>query len=166
MYSTNDYRNYAVMDISHSGVKGMKWHLRRYQNYDGSLTSLGREHYGYGQRRRGRPSIVDEDINNLASIGSRGYKESKTRSYDAARLEWEADKLEKRISKNQDKSNKLNIKLNNQAIKTTKLDTKLLKLDSDTDKFVKTNEKLNKSQAEVAKIDTKIRKLDKTIKKR
>ena len=33
--------------FNHSGVKGQKWGQRRYQNPDGSLTPLGREHYGY-----------------------------------------------------------------------------------------------------------------------
>lgn len=32
--------------ISHFGVKGMKWGIRRYQNRDGSLTSEGRKRYG------------------------------------------------------------------------------------------------------------------------
>ena len=32
----------------HAGVKGMKWGRRRYQNPDGSLTALGRIHYGVG----------------------------------------------------------------------------------------------------------------------
>lgn len=31
--------------LSHHGIKGMKWGVRRYQNKDGSLTPLGREHY-------------------------------------------------------------------------------------------------------------------------
>lgn len=39
------------LEIYHSGVKNMKWHHRRYQNYDGSLTPLGRVHYGYGPAR-------------------------------------------------------------------------------------------------------------------
>lgn len=43
LYSNNDYRYYS---LSHHGVKGQKWHVRRYQNEDGSLTSEGREHYG------------------------------------------------------------------------------------------------------------------------
>ena len=32
--------------ISHFGVKGMKWGVRRYQNRDGSLTPEGRKRYG------------------------------------------------------------------------------------------------------------------------
>ena len=31
--------------LSHAGVKGMKWGVRRYQRKDGSLTALGRMHY-------------------------------------------------------------------------------------------------------------------------
>ena len=34
--------------ILHSGVKGMRWGVRRYQNEDGSLTEAGRKRYGYG----------------------------------------------------------------------------------------------------------------------
>ena len=41
MVWTNDYRSY----LQHHGVKGQKWYHRRYQNEDGSLTALGREHY-------------------------------------------------------------------------------------------------------------------------
>lgn len=41
MVWANDYRSY----LQHHGVKGQKWYHRRYQNEDGSLTALGREHY-------------------------------------------------------------------------------------------------------------------------
>jgi len=34
--------------IVHAGIKGQKWGIRRYQNEDGSLTSLGKERYGKG----------------------------------------------------------------------------------------------------------------------
>lgn len=33
-------------DLYHSGVKGQKWGIRRYQNEDGTLTALGKIHYG------------------------------------------------------------------------------------------------------------------------
>ena len=37
--------------LAHFGTRGMKWGQRRYQNEDGSLTSLGRERYGSGKVR-------------------------------------------------------------------------------------------------------------------
>jgi hypothetical protein len=36
--------------LSHSGVKGMRWGVRRYQNSDGSLTDAGRKRYERDQR--------------------------------------------------------------------------------------------------------------------
>jgi len=33
--------------LMHYGVKGMKWGIRNYQNADGSLTPLGKQHYGH-----------------------------------------------------------------------------------------------------------------------
>ena len=33
-------------DLTHHGIKGQKWGIRRYQNEDGSWTAAGRERYG------------------------------------------------------------------------------------------------------------------------
>lgn len=37
--------------LAHHGVKNQKWGVRQYQNADGSLTPLGRIHYGVGAAR-------------------------------------------------------------------------------------------------------------------
>ena len=34
-------------DLTHWGIKGMKWGVRRYQNEDGTLTSAGKKRYDY-----------------------------------------------------------------------------------------------------------------------
>jgi len=39
----NDFREYS--ELYHYGIKGMHWGIRRYQNPDGSLTPLGKQHY-------------------------------------------------------------------------------------------------------------------------
>ena len=39
-------------ELCHSGIKGQKWGVRRYQNEDGSLTPEGRKRYGVGERVR------------------------------------------------------------------------------------------------------------------
>lgn len=40
-----DYILTANGELYHSGVKGMKWGVRRYQNKDGSLTAAGKKRY-------------------------------------------------------------------------------------------------------------------------
>lgn len=40
--------------LSHHGIKGMKWGIRRYQTESGSLTAEGRKRYGlYGHKMEG-----------------------------------------------------------------------------------------------------------------
>ena len=40
--------------LQHYGIKGQKWGRRNWQNYDGSYTVAGRQHYGIGNKRKAR----------------------------------------------------------------------------------------------------------------
>lgn len=49
-------------ELSHHGIKGMKWGVRRYQKKDGSLTSAGRKRYKDSERKE----QVKEQVKNYS----------------------------------------------------------------------------------------------------
>ena len=50
---------YSIHDqsIAHAGIKGQKWGLRRFRNYDGTLTAAGKERYDYYDEKGGKRAI-------------------------------------------------------------------------------------------------------------
>lgn len=73
-YPDNDYRLY----LAHHGIKGMRWGVRRYQNYDGSLTDAGKKHMrADGKGFRARMKIRGENFVNTHRDIIRSTKEAK-----------------------------------------------------------------------------------------
>lgn len=82
MYDSKKKTAYDLY-LEHHGIKGQKWGVRRYQNTDGSLTSAGRQRYGYG----------DPNPNTKKAVIEKKLKE-KQAEFD--KIDKEIDDLEKR----------------------------------------------------------------------
>lgn len=74
------------MQLCHYGIPGMRWGVRRYQNYDGSLTSLGQRRYG----GNGDPT---DAINKQVSAD---YSNVKAASKDASNISKSAGSIVRR----------------------------------------------------------------------
>lgn len=57
-------------ELYHHGVMGMKWGIRRYQNYDGSYTKKGVEHYKKAEAKYDEAHAIKKETKRL-------YKETK-----------------------------------------------------------------------------------------
>jgi len=56
----------AHSDLSHAGIKGQKWGIRRYQNEDGSLTEEGKLRYGKGGTHE-KITTIEKDYHNVST---------------------------------------------------------------------------------------------------
>lgn len=60
-----------MSELYHHGIKGMRWGVRRYQNEDGSLTSVGKKHYQavdeFNQRRAIKKQR-EHDLKNMSLL--------------------------------------------------------------------------------------------------
>lgn len=76
--------------LAHHGILGQKWGVRRYQNYDGSLTALGRKHRGLGEK--GAKSVVSDVKKLIKNAQKAGAKRRAERA-----VKREEDKAVKKI---------------------------------------------------------------------
>jgi hypothetical protein len=89
--------------LTHSGILGMKWGIRRYQNPDGSLTEEGRQHYGVGPAREkeGLVSSIKRKSAEKKTAKQRKAALDKARAAKAAKAKQE--KLAKEYEENKQK---------------------------------------------------------------
>lgn len=72
-----DEPTFSADTLAHHGVKGQKRGRRQYQNLDGSLTPLGRIHYGVGQGRdSGKDAEPNKNRNGSVSKSTSGQSTS------------------------------------------------------------------------------------------
>ena len=53
--------------LSHHGIKGQKWGVRRFQNEDMSLTSAGKERYGSDHKKTRKERRAEKRFNKIAA---------------------------------------------------------------------------------------------------
>lgn len=95
--------------FAHHGIKGQKWGIRRFQNEDGSLTELGKKHYGKDYDKNGeltrRARKADEKFKKAISDA---YSAKRIRTIDKYIAKAEKDPAnKKRIRKYLQKSSEL-----------------------------------------------------------
>lgn len=104
--------NYMI----HSGIKGMKWGVRRYQNKDGSLTDAGKKRYGSEADSKG---YKDYDSKNQTYYKTSKKGNREDLKFDAERYAREDNERLKRVADDGSRlSNELK-RVNDKAIKNT-----------------------------------------------
>ena len=92
--------NYEEEYLAHHGVKNQRWGVRRFQNYDGSLTAAGKLRYSVGNGGRSISKKVDPK--SAAKLKKRQVKEAakleRLKIKEAAKNEKRKEKLEKKKS--------------------------------------------------------------------
>lgn len=99
--------------ITHSGIKGMKWGIRRFRNYDDTLTEAGKKRYGDGgakmikkaEKERNRREKILSDSKKLEKYGHEFSKSELERALEkqqasgALKRQLEANKLDSEFNK-------------------------------------------------------------------
>ena len=92
--------NYEEEYLAHHGVKNQRWGVRRFQNYDGSLTAAGKLRYSVGNGGRSISKKVDPK--SAAKLKKQQTKEAakleRLKIKEAAKNEKRKEKLEKKKS--------------------------------------------------------------------
>lgn len=110
--------------LAHYQVKGAKHGVRRYQNYDGSLTPLGRVHYGVGEARKKvekKVTSTREKAGNIIKSAPKNISKAvKKTARDLSRQRVRSAKAaqKRKVAKQKQKEERLARKIADKAAKT------------------------------------------------
>lgn len=88
MYTEFNYDN----SLYHHGIKGQHWGIRRYQNYDGSLTQKGMKRYNASLEKY-------NDANDKYKETKKAYKEGKATKADVVNRKITRNDAKRRLNK-------------------------------------------------------------------
>ena len=86
--------------LTHHGIKGQEWGVRRFQNEDGSLTAAGEKRYLTGSERKAAKAKAKEDYKNAKKAAKENFRKATERAdsqYEKQMAEKESElaKIEK-----------------------------------------------------------------------
>ena len=148
--------SYSPAVLQHSGIKGMHWHERRYQNEDGTLTEEGKKRYSKAK------SSFDKADAKAAKYRSKAEAKEKKYEPKIQKAQMKAERAKVKAYKNVslaglsdfDKQIKYNSmperqkkRYNKQMVKVGRAETKVSRLQYKSDKLnYKADKYLNKGQ--------------------
>lgn len=91
-------------ELYHYGVKGMKWGVRRYQNYDGSYTQKGLERF---RKSEAKYDSAKSQYDSAKSSGDKAGAKTAKRSMRFAKREMNRDYKQLKLDKLADEGKKL-----------------------------------------------------------
>ena len=91
-------------ELYHYGVKGMKWGVRRYQNYDGSYTQKGLERF---RKSEAKYDSAKSQYDSAKSSGDKAGAKTAKRSMRSAKREMNRDYKQLKLDKRADEGKEL-----------------------------------------------------------